>query len=645
MELLLINTPNRINPCTFPPYACLSLMKYLKKNGYSSDDLDFYNVDYYRPDNNDLLKIIKEKKPRVLGISAVVSTSYKFTKEITLLVKKELPETVIIVGGNLAASAEILIKKTGIDFCVLGEGETILLNFMNRLNEVGLDHSKFKDIKGLVFSDGQNGLINTGYGNDLPTEDLYDVDWTDLKETSPYFIYDVFNENSQVLNDYFITDKRVYEPHRRNKKFVTFIIGKGCVAKCTFCHRWDKGIRHIPIKILMERLDFLIEKYDVGFISPQIEAFGCDKNWLFELCDELKKRDILWYAQAVRAKTVSQEVVDKMNECGCTSIVYGLETGSPKMLEIMEKKTTLEENKKAQKLTIEKGYYSTVLQFVIGMPGESPQTIKESIEFAKYCMTLSKWTNPHNISINYAQALPGTPLYEFARKKGLIGTTIDGEEQYLLDISDKDASDLLSAINMTEYPTILYWSWRFELYLETLNAYITKYGMDQYYLITAFSNSNIEGHSSGALIDELEIDDNKMPSLIELFISSQSNANIAIDSLEEKQDSFKLENFKTPSLFKLFFARDLKKLMIFHPIFLYRLRKILPLFLLVMKSKRLGFKLSVRYFKDYFYFLLFGRQDSSDIMTPKSLRVTVNKDLPAIETDMVEMHPLRQGRW
>ena len=86
--------------------------------------------------------------------------------------------------------------------------------------------------------------------------------------------------------------------------------------------------------------------------------------------------------------------------------------------------------------------------------------------------------------------------------------------------------------------------------------------MDQYYLITAFSNSNIEGHSSGALIDELEIDDNKMPSLIELFISSQSNANIAIDPLEEKQDSFKLENFKTPSLFKLFFARDLKKLMI-----------------------------------------------------------------------------------
>ena len=170
MELLLINTPNRINPCTFPPYACLSLMKYLKKNGYSSDDLDFYNVDYYRPDNKDLLKIIKEKKPKVLGISAVVSTSYKFTKEITLLVKKELPETVIIVGGNLAASAEILIKKTGIDFCVLGEGETILLNFMNRLNEVGLDHSKFKDIKGLVFSDGQNGLITVSYTHlTLPT--------------------------------------------------------------------------------------------------------------------------------------------------------------------------------------------------------------------------------------------------------------------------------------------------------------------------------------------------------------------------------------------------------------------------------------------------------------------------------------------
>jgi radical SAM superfamily enzyme YgiQ (UPF0313 family) len=620
-------------------------MKYLKKNGYDEAGLDFYNVDYHRPDIKELLKIIKEKKPKVFGISAVVSTSYKFVKEISLLVKKELPETIIIVGGNLAASAEILIKQTGVDFCVLGEGETILLNFMNKADEVGLDFQSYKDIKGLVFSDDKGGLINTGYGSDLPKEDLYDVDWSDLAETAPYFIYDVFDANARVRNDYFITDKRTYEPHRKNKKYVTFIIGKGCVAKCTFCHRWDKGIRHIPIKTLMERLDFLIEKYDVGFIAPQIEAFGCDKEWLFELCDELKKRDILWFAQAVRAKTVSQEIVDKMHESGCTSIIYGLETGSPKMLEVMEKKTTLEENIKAQELTINKGYYSTVLQFVLGMPGESPQTVKETIEFAKYCMTLSKWTNPHNISINYAQALPGTPLYEFARKKRLIETSIEGEEKYLLDVSDKNAADPVTTLNFTEYPTILYWSWKFELYLETLNAYISKYGMDQYYLVTSFSNANVEGHSSGALVDKLKLEKTKMPSLIELFISAQSDANIQDLSSGGQKDALKLENMKIPSFINLLVKRDLEKLIIFHPIILYKLRKVLPLFMLSTKLRRLGLKVSFKYFKDYIIYLIKGHEQRAKSVDPKSLRVTVNKDLPAIETDMIEMLPLRKGRW
>ena len=131
-----------------PKIAIVSLVHWMEKHGYSSDMYDYYDIDMTLPSDEEFIEYLKEYQPTIVGLSAVVSTSYKFTKEISLLVKKELPETIIMVGGNLAASAEILIKQTGVDFCVLGEGETILLNFMNKVDEVGLDLQYYKDIKG-----------------------------------------------------------------------------------------------------------------------------------------------------------------------------------------------------------------------------------------------------------------------------------------------------------------------------------------------------------------------------------------------------------------------------------------------------------------------------------------------------------------
>ena len=136
---------------------------------------------------------------------------------------------------------------------------------------------------------------------------------------------------------------------------------------------------------------------------------------------------VLWCAGAVRTKTVSPDMIAMMKDAGCVSLSYGMETGSPSILEVMEKKTSLQDNMNAQKWTVEAGF-NTVVQLVLGMPGESPKTVRETTEFCKYCFTLSPTLNPNNFSINYAQALPGTPLYEYARRSGLIESGLDGEE-------------------------------------------------------------------------------------------------------------------------------------------------------------------------------------------------------------------------
>ena len=129
----------------------------------------------------------------------------------------------------------------------------------------------------------------------------------------------------------------------------------------------------------------------------------------------------------------------------------------------MEKNLKLEDNIQALKWTGEVGI-STIIQLVIGMPGETDETIFETIEFLKKISPyIVAWRNSapsQCISINYAQALPGTPLYESAREHGLIGSAIDDEEQYLIQISDIDAYSQDHFVNHTGLPMLKVLFWR-----------------------------------------------------------------------------------------------------------------------------------------------------------------------------------------
>ena len=71
----------------------------------------------------------------MVGISSVVSTAYAYTKYLTQLIKKVSPKTIVFVGGNLAASSEILHRKAKADYCVIGDGEIIVKNLIKTIKE------------------------------------------------------------------------------------------------------------------------------------------------------------------------------------------------------------------------------------------------------------------------------------------------------------------------------------------------------------------------------------------------------------------------------------------------------------------------------------------------------------------------------
>ena len=109
--------------------GALTVITSLKQAGFT--DTHFYNVDLFRSpfgkttSDDQVINYLTKEQPDILGISAVVSTGYAVAKKLSIAVKKFLPNTTILLGGNLGASAEVILHKTGVDYIYTGEGGTI----------------------------------------------------------------------------------------------------------------------------------------------------------------------------------------------------------------------------------------------------------------------------------------------------------------------------------------------------------------------------------------------------------------------------------------------------------------------------------------------------------------------------------------
>ncbi|PCI40931.1 MAG: radical SAM protein [Rhodospirillaceae bacterium] len=631
MNIMMVTTPIRPVPTSFPPMGSLSIVKYLRTQGL---DVEFYNIDANRPTYEDAVQHIIDANPDVLGISSVVSTAYSYTKQLSLDVKAALPNTLIVVGGNLAASAEIILQRTGTDICVIGEGEKAFFDICKRAETTSVV-ADFADIHGATLLDEHGHMVEAGFAQSLPKSEVYNYDYADLEETSDMsvFFMDAFDENG--VFPWFEKDTRAFEKHRKDKK-VTIIPGsKGCVARCTFCHRWDKGIRYIPVDQVIERIKEVMEKYNVGFLGFGDENFGTDSRWLKEFCEKVKELDVLWHVGGMRVNCITPDEITMMKDAGCCSINYGMETGSPDILQVMEKKTKIEDNRNAMRWTVG-AKIQTVVQLVLGMPGESTRTAVESAEFCKYALTLDKSQNPNDLSINYAQALPGTPLYEYARHLGLIGDDLDSEEEYLELISDKNASD--ATHNFTDAPRLVCFLWRPRIRLEVLGAYVKKFGLAHYHKVLAhdgnfFKQSRpISGYYNEPKLsmergaENQEVKDDRLP----------GERTLVSDSIHSRRERLEADGDVIPSLWKLLKGRKFNMILICHPHLVYPFRNVmLPLYLLLSLTRG-----RFRDVGDVLKWAVLPRKK----VTFQSLRRTVEKDMGGYVGTTDAMNPLRKGR-
>ena len=482
---------SRIRPdgqqTVFPPLGSMAIIQELVKYGYG--DTYLFDIDGLRPPYSEVIAHFQRERPDVVGISGVVSTAYKFIKRMIGTLHEILPDTPVIVGGNVAASSEIVLRLAGADYCVIGEGERTIIELMDYLKNKGGrsqpdDYSVLRRIQGLTFIDENDDVVFTGYRPNIPADGLYDLDYDILERDTDVTRYII----EPFLYPAFRYDPRGFEPHRRGKKLATIVTTKGCVARCTFCHRWDKGIRFVGIDRIIERIKSVQERYNVGFISFADENFGSDHKWVDELLEKIAPLDVLWRVGGIRARTVDLDMLQRMRAAGCVQVQYGIESGSQRMLDVIEKNTKVEHNVNAAVWSYEADLY-LVYSMLIGMPGECQETIRETTEFIKEVTEFLPEPPYARLSINRLEALPGTPVYEYGKVLGLIGRTPEEEEKYLLHISDTSGGESGKQLNFTDYPDFVVQSWRRLMWIKVMQNWFEKHPDRQLSLMKTFGKN------------------------------------------------------------------------------------------------------------------------------------------------------------
>ncbi|MEA3486022.1 MAG: radical SAM protein, partial [Candidatus Aerophobetes bacterium] len=306
----------------------------------------------------------------------------KLTKEVSSKIK------VIIGGPHVSFTAKETLKDCPwIDIVVRGEGEITTRELISHL-EGGLS---LKEVKGISFREN-GGIIETGNRSFIKNLDKI-----------PFPAYHLLP-----------MDKYRAGKHR----FANIITSRGCPFSCIFCSSSElcgKMWRARSPENVIEELKKLKYEYDVSEVEFLDDTFTLNNRRTEEICNLMMKKNLnLSWSASSRVSTITQGLADRMKKAGCHTIYLGIESGSQKILDLIQKGINLFQAEKAVEI-VRRANINALGSFIIGIPGETVKSIKKTIRFAR---TL----NLNFVQFSICTPYPGTKLFKIAKKKGFLLT-------------------------------------------------------------------------------------------------------------------------------------------------------------------------------------------------------------------------------
>ena len=382
MRLILLPNPQLVckrndEYCPTFPLGLLSLATVLSQSTkVSVHVVDPRSIDFQSPLHT--AELLLSLDADVVGFSTMCNT-YPYALRTAQLLKQLKPDSVIVFGGPHATvvAKETLNAFAFVDFILMGECERSISDFVTYL---ATQERNPADIPGLVFRQSGSAIQQTHTYPLLPADQLPDIDYG--------LIGDVHGFESIPLD-----------------------VGRGCPFRCTFCSTtvyWEQQSRQRSVQNIIDTVRRLKSAYDVTTFDFVHDNFTASPRRVTDFCEHILDSGLAFeWSCSARADFVDHKLLDIMYEAGCRCIFMGIESGSPRIQRLCNKKLKLERVEPAVNKALELGLPLT-FSFITGFPYENIDDIEQTLRMMAAINHQGK--TKCDLQLHLLSPVPGSPL-------------------------------------------------------------------------------------------------------------------------------------------------------------------------------------------------------------------------------------------
>ncbi|MBN1669875.1 MAG: B12-binding domain-containing radical SAM protein [Kiritimatiellae bacterium] len=379
----------------YPPMHLLYLAACLRQAGFGVEVLD---ANAFRLSDQQLIDRARALGPAVIGLS-LYSEILRQVRDLTLRLKSACPDAFLVLGGPHATAVPgQTLQQFGAVHCLLtGETEDSFPALCRALT----DGAPVSGIPGVVYR--RNGEITAGPPYTFPNVNAVPRPARDLVEQA-------------------YSEKRYYTLMVRRRPVDTLFTSRGCPFKCGFCYNFRFKYRARDPEEVVDELGGIRER---GIRDVEIcdDTFTIDHRRALAIFDKIIERNLdISFRIKSRVDVFTEELASRGREAGVYLVAFGMESGAQRILDAMHKRITLEQSARACALCRKYGMLSHS-SWVIGYPGETPETVEETVNFVlKH--------RPSTVNVAVLRPYPETRAYHTAKESGdLVGDWDPDAEQ------------------------------------------------------------------------------------------------------------------------------------------------------------------------------------------------------------------------
>lgn len=340
----------------YPPIGLLYIAAYLEKN----KDNTVKVIDAYtdKIGHKQIKEIVRTEKPDIVGI--YFSTFYLYDGILVAKTTKEVsPDSIVVAGGpHTVLYPKETIAIPEVNYVMLGESEESFSELVDYVRNKNF--SAIGNIPNVVTK-------NSAYDKEIVRARIQDLD------------------NLPFPARHLIDHCKYKSILAKRNPITTVISSRGCPFKCKFCSNLESGqkVRYRSAKNVVDELEQCVKKFDIYDFLFFDELFTVNKQRVLDICAEVEKRNlkIRWHCRS-RADVIDEEMVAPMKKAGCRLIQFGIETGSQRLQQYINKNLDLDKVRKVIK-AVAKGGILTYGDFMFGLPTETTEETQATVKLAK----------------------------------------------------------------------------------------------------------------------------------------------------------------------------------------------------------------------------------------------------------------------